>query len=491
MKRWYYISLFLIFAAVRLEAQDTIRITLTVAVELGISRSVDVMVAKNEYISAYWDYRTYKTELLPEVTFKGTAPYYSNSSSMYQKEDGSYDYVNNNYYKIDAGLSITQNIPWTGGTLSVESNLDRLRQGGEDPFTRYRSLPVSITLEQPIFGFNRIKWLQKIEPVKYKEARQKLVSDREDVASTAILHYFNLLVGQINLEIARQNYANADKLYKIAQARFKIGQMSRVDLLQMQNSRLTAESSLTDAQMSLDSRMFQLRSFLGFGENTVLVPTIPYFISDEVPLLNYQQVLDLALENNSFTQNIQRRMLEASENVSQAKADRWDIKLFASVGWAGYGNKFAKAFDNHNWGPNQIVSLGLSVPILDWGKRKGKVRVAESNQQVVNSQIEKEKLDFMQNIFLCVQNFNHQPKQLQLAKEVDSIARSRYNTTVEAFIQGKMDILNLNDSQTSKDSARRNYIEQMYMLWSYYYQIRGLTLFDFIANRPLEAQYPI
>lgn len=110
---------------------------------------------------------------------------------------------------------------------------------------------------------------------------------------------------------------------------------------------------------------------------------------------------------------------------------------------------------------------------------------------MVNSQIEKEKLDFMQNIFLCVQNFNHQPKQLQLAKEVDSIARSRYNTTVEAFIQSKMDILNLNDSQTSKDSARRNYIEQMYMLWSYYYQIRGLTLFDFIANRPLEAQYPI
>ena len=89
MKRWYYISLFLFFAAVRLEAQDTIRITLTEAVELGISRSVDVMVAKNEYISAYWDYRTYKTELLPEVTFKGTAPYYSNSSSMYQKEDGS------------------------------------------------------------------------------------------------------------------------------------------------------------------------------------------------------------------------------------------------------------------------------------------------------------------------------------------------------------------------------------------------------------------
>ncbi|MFQ8805271.1 MAG: TolC family protein [Alistipes indistinctus] len=480
-----------VFAAVRLEAQDTIRITLREAVELGISRSVDVMVAKNEYISAYWDYRTYKTDLLPEVTFKGTAPYYSNSSSMYQKEDGSYDYVNNHYYKIDAGLSITQNIPWTGGTLSVESNLDRLRQGGEDPFTRYHSLPMSITLEQPIFGFNRIKWLQKIEPVKYKEARQKLVSDREDVASTAILHYFNLLVGQINLEIARQNYANADKLYKIAQARFKIGQMSRVDLLQMQNSRLTAESSLTDAQMSLDSRMFQLRSFLGFGENTVLVRRSPILF----PMRCLCSITSRCWIWRSKTIRSPKTSSGGCWRLLKTSARPKPTAGTSNCSHRSDGQDTAISSRKHSitttGAPTKSSAWGSSVPILDWGKRKGKVRVAESRPASGQLPDRKRKLDFMQNIFLCVQNFNHQPKQLQLAKEVDSIARSRYNTTVEAFIQGKMDILNLNDSQTSKDSARRNYIEQMYLLWSYYYQIRGLTLFDFIANRPLEAQYPI
>lgn len=126
MKRWYYISLFLFFAAVqarssRIRSALRSRKPTTGNFEIGRRDGGE----KRVYFSHYWDYRTYKTELLPEVTFKGTAPYYSNSSSMYQKEDGSYDYVNNNYYKIDAGLSITQNIPWTGGTLSVESNLDR------------------------------------------------------------------------------------------------------------------------------------------------------------------------------------------------------------------------------------------------------------------------------------------------------------------------------------------------------------------------------
>ena len=43
---------------------------------------------------------------------------------------------------------------------------------------------------------------------------------------------------------------------------------------------------------------------------------------------------------------------------------------------------------------NQIVEVGLSIPILDWGKRKGKVKVAESNRDVVLSKIRQEQMDF-------------------------------------------------------------------------------------------------
>jgi hypothetical protein len=34
------------------------------------------------------------------------------------------------------------------------------------------------------------------------------------------------------------------------------------------------------------------------------------------------------------------------------------------------------------------------------------------------------------------------------------------------------------NSQTAKDESRREYINQMFLLWSYYYQIRSLTLHD-------------
>ena len=491
MKRFFVIVFFYLGCFSVLSGQDTLRLSLDDAIRLGSQHSVDAVVAKNQYVSSYWGYRTYKTELLPEMVLSGTTPYYSKSYNSRQNDDGSYGYVPNNYNRIDGGLSISQNIPWTGGKLTLESSMERLHQYGDKSSTRYKTIPGAITLEQPLFGFRRVRWLQQIEPVKYQEARQKLISDREEVTLTVIEYYFNLLIGQINLEIAEQNQANAQRLYTVAEARRRIGQMSEVELQQMKTSLLNAESSLMDVRTSLDSRMFQLRSYLGLGEDLIIEPEIPAFLADEIPQLHYSEVLELALENNSFTQNIQRRMLEAARDVSQAKADRWNITLFASFGMSGQEDTFQQAFSNHNWRGDQTINVGIRIPILDWGKGKGKVRVAEANREVVSSRIEKEKMDFNQNIFLRVKYFNNQPQQLKLAKEMDEIAQARYNTTVEAFVQDKMDILNLNDSQSSKDTARRNYIEQIFLLWSYYYQIRSLTLYDFILDRPLETEYPV
>lgn len=477
------------FLSIAVNAQDTLSVSLVDAINRSRDNSVDAVVARNVYKSSYWEYRTYKAELLPELTLNTTLPYYSKSYNAFQNSDGSYTYVSNDYSRIDAGLSISQNIPLTGGTLSIESSFQRLQQYGSKGSTRYMSIPGSITLEQPLFGFNRVGWLKKIEPIKYKEAEQKLVANMEEVSNTAIQYYFNLLLGQVNLEIAHQNLKNTEKLYAIAEAKRKIGQISENDLLQLKISLLNAEASLTNAESSLNSRMFQLRSFLGYGEDVILKPVIPEFFTNNIPVLSYQETLALARENNSFTQNVQRRMQEASRDVSKAKADRWNATLFVSFGMSGQENTFANAYDSHNLRSNQIVNVGVKIPILDWGRGKGKVKIAEANRDVINSRIEKEQIDFNQDIFLRVQNFNNQSKQLEIAKEADIVAQKRYETSVEAFILGKIDVLNLNDSQSSKDESKRNYIEQLYLLWSYYYQIRSLTLYDFIRDEKIAVDY--
>ena len=95
---------------------------------LARANSVDATVALNRLRTSYWEYRTFRADLLPEVTFEATLPSYQKSYTPYQLSDGSYTFVRNNYLQLNGALSVTQSIWPTGGTLSLNTSLDYLRQ---------------------------------------------------------------------------------------------------------------------------------------------------------------------------------------------------------------------------------------------------------------------------------------------------------------------------------------------------------------------------
>lgn len=464
-------------------AEEVRRITLDEAILTARARSVDAAVALNELRTAYWSYRTYRANLLPEINFNATAPSYRKSYSPYQLDDGSYTFVRNNNLQMNGEISIDQNIWLTGGTLSLNTSLDYLKQLTGDRFGRFMSIPVALTLSQPVFGVNTIKWNRRIEPVRYAEAKAAFISATENVAMTAINNYFSLLLSKENISIAEQNLANAEKLYEVAKAKREMGQISKNDLLQLELNLLNARSSLTDCESDYKSNMFKLRAFLDIEEDVTLDPVVP----DAIPsaLVAYDDVLEKARANNSFAKNIRRRQLEADYEVAKAKGNQRQIMLYAQIGYTGTSDRFGEAYDRLK--DNQVVEVGFKIPILDWGKRRGQVKVSESNRDVVRSRLRKEQMEFDQNIFILVERFNNQRRQLEISLRADTIARQRYDTNVETFLIGKISTLDLNDSQVSKDESRQAYINQLYLYWNYYYQLRSVALWDFSTNKGIDA----
>ena len=198
-------------------------------------------------------------------------------------------------------------------------------------------------------------------------------------------------------------------------------------------------------------------------------------------------MLEKALANNAFAYNIRRRQLEADYEVAQAKGNRRQVSLFAKIGITGSDNVFENAYRELK--DNQVVEIGMSIPLLDWGKRRGQVKVAENNRELTRLQLRKERNDFNQNLFVLTEQFNNQVDQLKIAIEADVIAQKRYQTNMETFLIGKISTLDLNDAQTSKDDARRNRINELFNYWYYYYQIRSITLWDFEAKTNIDADF--
>jgi outer membrane protein TolC len=129
------------------------------------------------------------------------------------------------------------------------------------------------------------------------------------------------------------------------------------------------------------------------------------------------------------------------------------------------------------------------MPLIDWGRGRGKVKMAESNQELINVQVQQAQIDFEQSIFLQVMQFNMQDDQVIIAAKSDTIGQKRYDVTKQRFLIGKIDVLNLNDALKEKDSAKRGYISALRDYWNYFYTLRQLTLFDFVNNQSLAEEF--
>ncbi|MCC8172988.1 MAG: TolC family protein, partial [Odoribacter sp.] len=159
------------------------KLALDEVITLATQRSIDANKYKYQFLTAYWQFRAFKAELLPSLNLNLTAPNFSHSISTVQNyETGEYNYVQNYYMQNSTSLSINQNIAATGGTLALSSTLERLDQFQPRRYHRYTSNPLSLIYVQPIFGnFNSLKWSKIIEPESYEKAKLNYLENMESI----------------------------------------------------------------------------------------------------------------------------------------------------------------------------------------------------------------------------------------------------------------------------------------------------------------------
>jgi outer membrane protein len=488
MKR-IFIAIALIIVSVfsrQVIAQEVKKLTFTEVIKIAEEQSPQALMAKHRYRASYWQFRSYQAQFRPSLILTGTIPGYSSGyDKIYNSNTGEYQYVSKNIITNNGTLSLAQAIGFSGTTIALQSSL--LHQWDFETNTgQFLTTPVTIRINQPIRQYNSLRWQTKIEPLKYETAKKTFLANIEAVHTSAVQSFFSLALAQINKQISVMNLSNADTLFRIAKGRYQLGTISEDELLQMQLSYLNAETASKQSDMNLRDREIRLRSFLGYNENVRLELIIP----NEVPDLqvNTAEVLDLAMKNNPDILTQQLSVLTAQSNVAQAKAAKgFNASLQASMGITASGADFATSLENPS--RSQSVNIGFTMPILDWGRGKGNYRMAQSSLELTNVTVQQAMTDFQQNLLLDVEQFNLQKEQVAIAAKSDTVARRMYEVTKQRFMIGKIAILDLNNADTKKDQNRRAYVQALQDYWNFFYNIRTLSLYDFINRKNLETDY--
>lgn len=479
MRYMLFFILFSLFTG-QLTAQDSLRLTLDEAVTLAREQSPQAVAARHQYRAAYWNWRTFKADYLPSLSFNSYSSL-NRSISPVTLPDGTDSFLHRNQLLNEGSLTINQNIALLGGSLFLETGVQRL-----DLFTdkrrSFKSTPVVLGYSQSLFGYNRLKWDKKIEPARYAQAEKSYLETLELVAAMAANKFFALATAQSRLQSADYNYAAADTLFRYAKGRYDIGTITENEMLQLEINHLTEQSNRLNAGIEVDNAVQELRSFLGIRENVEMVAVV----SSSLPMFKVPvaDALHCAWQNSPDIEWYALRQLQSESSVAQAKASRGlKADLYMQVGLTQSAARLSDSYRNPM--DQQLVSLGIRIPLVDWGVGKGRVEVARSNLEKTKTEIAQARTDFETNVIKLVKQFNLQAGMVAIAQKTSERAARRNEVAYRLYLLGKSSLLDLNAAIAEKDSSKRAYISEMHNYWSLYYALRSITGYDFQLNAPI------
>jgi len=456
------------------------------AIAIAQDSSLRAFIEKNEYLSDYWDFRTYQADYLPTLRLEASPFNYERAvREEYNSQEEEYQFIQNESLNSYANLSLTQNIPFTGGRVYIDSDLGRIQNiGGK---TEYSSTPIRIGLRQALFDFNDFKWEKKTEPVEFERSKKEFFQSSQEIANNTVNYFFDLLFAQIELKIAQNDFSNADTLYRDGLQRQKNGNISLEDIYSLELSLMDASSDLERAETNLRRSQTRLLSFLRMDKNidVELIPPDRIYPID----IDEQLAIEIARKNNPDILDMELDRLYAERSVEQAKKSRYSADLSVSMGLnkTTDDNRIRTVYQNLE--NQQRVEVSMNIPIIDWGLSKKRYKLAQSNQEVVLARMEQEEIDFNENVRITVEEFNMQKNLVIRAAKADTLAQMMYDVTQRRYMDGEVDIIKLNSAQNRKNSAREDYFERLEEYWEYYYEIREMTLYDFVRNSELSIDY--
>ncbi|MDR2920270.1 MAG: TolC family protein [Tannerella sp.] len=480
-----YLFIFFLLCSGAISAQVTL--TLERTIEIAADSSLEAFKSKNTYLTGYWQYRTYKAGRLPSLTLNLTpAQYYRDITRRYDSESDIDIYRNQQFYYAYGGLSVKQNFDLLGGQFILDTDMGYMRNFGSQTSTQYTSVPIRIGYAQDLLGYNPFKWERRIEPLKYEKTKKEFLYNLQYVSEQATNYFFELAMAQAEYDLAKENVTSTDTLYRTGEQRHQIAAITKADLLTLKLDAVNAKNTLQNTEIALKRAMFSLASYLNFDKNTEIRLKLPERPGNME--ISVDEALTYAHENNPTYLELRQQILESEQEVDRTKKEAmFNASVSASVGFNQVADKFSNVYRDPT--RQDIVSVTLSIPLIDWGVRKGKYNIARNTLNVNQISARQKELTIEEDVIMTVGDFNVQQQLITSAEEALDLANMAYSETKQRFMIGKADINSLTLSLNRQQEAQRNYITSLKNYWLSYYKIRKLTLHDFETGFSLSTQF--
>ncbi len=340
---------------------------------------------------------------------------------------------------------------------------------GSDVYSTSKSSSLSgnynLSAQMTLFSGGSLRTALKQSRLQNSVDSLSVLESTNDVVISIIKAYMQCLYAEEAVKVgestAEASRVQRDRAIELRNA----GQLSKVDVAQLESQYASDRYQVTSAKTSLDNYKLQLKQLLELGVN------------DEIELVEPQDgeaaVLKLLPTKAEVYANALAAMPEiekAGLNVTAAELaikkarSSYSPTLSASAGLAssnisGVGTSFSTQLERNF---NESVGLSLSVPIFQGRRTKtsvNKAAIEADNSRLQQMSTEKELLKEVEDVYL--EAVSAQSKYIS-AKEQESYAQQSYELTLEQFNIGMKNTVELITAQNTLLEARVSLLQSKY-----------------------------
>jgi outer membrane protein TolC len=190
------------------------------------------------------------------------------------------------------------------------------------------------------------------------------------------------------------------------------------------------------------------------------------------------------VQNRSDIREFELQRTQADRRVREARSSTGFGATVTAV--AGL-NQTASVLGDAYRSPldQQRLSVGVEVPVLQWGAGRATVQAAQAEQERVEQAVRANRQAMEQEVHFAALEIEQNARQLEIAAKADTVADRRFEVAKNRYVIGKIGISDLYIAQNEKDAAVQSYVQALRQYWTSYYRLRRLTLYDFVAGAPI------
>ncbi len=413
MKRFVLVIFIFNFGFILFGKEKIFYLNITDAVNLGLTRSLDIKRDENSEQKLDLQYKEVRTGLYPNIS--GTITY-------------------QNYLYMPDFMKNT--------TTDYEKS-------------------IAISLKQLIYSFGKVS--HAINLAKKTKEIQSLSKIKTQIDSSYEIKiaYLNVLYTKKLLEITKESLINAKKNKEIIISSFSNGRLNQQDNIKMNRDIAIRIPLIKEAEVNFHLAENRLKRLLFIDENEKIILTDDLILNTrnlDLEKLTNQMYL---AEPNIQILNKTIKIKEETANIS--KSNKYPtISAFASFSPFSYTDKASIEIDKfHNL---SIIGLVMSFPIFENGKYNKEYKAYLLDMENTKLELKDLKLDLKLEIENEIYKYSSLIDIYKSYEEAFELAKESFKLYQEKFKFGKIGLLDLNDAELVLTQAKQNLFTSIYQI---------------------------